>query len=349
MRILTALFFFLTSSLSMAQYHFYGQVAQENHGKSVYLSLVEDYRKSSRIYLEQIIRKSKVDSLGAFSFEGDNLLETNRVYRIHLDTCSEENNTQHFLGQCNSSQSVLFIANNKDTVQFPTSFGDQVLCTITSTNPNSSLLLDIAELKEEMIFDFMDFRSTANQRLNSEKWFGRLQAFGQESEEPLSELFIYDFLSDRRNETYAHYLKDVSTNGYYTQLLNRLKNTYPNTAFTQQFEAEINADQQLANFGSSRDWNWNQLLGLFLLLSLGLNLFLLVRQKSKGKKMKEELLQKLTPQEQKIVQHILEDKSNKEIASDLFISHSTIKTHINNLYKKLEVTSRQEIVSLFKN
>jgi len=44
----------------------------------------------------------------------------------------------------------------------------------------------------------------------------------------------------------------------------------------------------------------------------------------------------------------LNDKSNKEIALALFVSHSTIKTHINNVYKKLEVSSRQEIVSLLK-
>ena len=46
---------------------------------------------------------------------------------------------------------------------------------------------------------------------------------------------------------------------------------------------------------------------------------------------------------------MLENKTNKEIASALFVSVSTIKTHINNLYKKLEVTSREEMVLRFKN
>jgi len=31
----------------------------------------------------------------------------------------------------------------------------------------------------------------------------------------------------------------------------------------------------------------------------------------------------------------------------LFISLSTVKTHINNLYKKLDVTSREDIKQLF--
>ena len=51
----------------------------------------------------------------------------------------------------------------------------------------------------------------------------------------------------------------------------------------------------------------------------------------------------------KIVENILLDKSNKEIADALFVSVSTVKTHINNLYKKLEVTDRDTLKSLFKN
>ena len=48
-----------------------------------------------------------------------------------------------------------------------------------------------------------------------------------------------------------------------------------------------------------------------------------------------------------IQEKIAEGKSNKEIASELFISLSTVKTHINNLYKKLDVSSRDDLKSLF--
>ncbi|MDM1071348.1 response regulator transcription factor [Empedobacter brevis] len=57
----------------------------------------------------------------------------------------------------------------------------------------------------------------------------------------------------------------------------------------------------------------------------------------------------LTNQEEKIAKLILEHKSNKEIADELFISLSTVKTHIRNLYAKLNVSNRQELADKFKN
>ncbi len=330
------------------QYSFSGRVSEEHQGNAIYLSLIEDYRKTSRTYLEQIISKTFVDSLGFFQFNGDNLIKDNRLYRIHLDGCADGDKASHFLGTCNNSKSVLFIANNKDTLEFPTSFEDQALCTITSTNPKASLPLDIEGLKEEMVFDFADYRSEANRKLNSEKWFTSLQKFGEDSNEPLAELLIYDFLSDKRNETYSYYLQDIAANNYYDTLLDRLKSSYPNTDFTKEFEAELVTDRQLANFQNEGYWDWKTIILVLLGLSLALNLYFLISRKLNARTTTGHLLQKLTPQEQKIVRQILLDKSNKEIANELFVSHSTIKTHINNLYKKLDVSSRQEIVTLFK-
>ncbi len=162
------------------------------------------------------------------------------------------------------------------------------------------------------------------------------------------ELFIYDFLSDKRNETYGYYLQDVSTNTYYENLLSRLLNTYPQASFTQQYAAEIGTDKELATYNTPKTWYLKYLLQVALILSLLANAYLLTTRKLNEKIKAKSLRQKLTPQEQKIVAHILQEKSNKEIAAELFVSLSTVKTHINNLYKKLGVSSREEIVYRFK-
>lgn len=56
-----------------------------------------------------------------------------------------------------------------------------------------------------------------------------------------------------------------------------------------------------------------------------------------------ELLLKLTDRQEQIYHLIISGKSNKEIMSTLFIEQSTLKTHINQIYKKLNVRSRREI------
>lgn len=54
----------------------------------------------------------------------------------------------------------------------------------------------------------------------------------------------------------------------------------------------------------------------------------------------------LTPQEKKVLQLLVDGKSYKLIAAELFVSNDTIKTHVKNIYAKLHVHSGTEAVSL---
>lgn len=335
----------LLSLSCLAQFKFSGQSG--NPYSDVYLSLVEDYRKINRVYLDQVIMKTSADSLGNFSFNGDMLYPQNRIYRIHVDACGENLSSEHYLGSCEDLESVLFIANNSDTLHFPVTFDTQVFCDIRSTNPRSTLLLEIDSLKEEMYLDFAQLESPASQDLQAQKWFARLQEFGEGTGEPLAELYIYEFLSDKRNAIYNYYLEDLSSNAYYANLSERLQNQYPNTTFTRFYLAEITSDQQLASLRIAGDKRVSYMIYLLLLLSVLLNLWLFrLWRKNRGKKI--QLWKRLTPQEKKIVEQIIQEKSNKEIAETLFVSLSTVKTHINNLYKKLGVSDREAVKSLFE-
>lgn len=60
----------------------------------------------------------------------------------------------------------------------------------------------------------------------------------------------------------------------------------------------------------------------------------------------------LTHRQREIFDLIIQGKSNKEIMDQLFIELSTLKTHINNIYKTLEIANRKEaraIGSYMKN
>jgi DNA-binding CsgD family transcriptional regulator len=62
------------------------------------------------------------------------------------------------------------------------------------------------------------------------------------------------------------------------------------------------------------------------------------------------MLDELTAREQEVLQQILSGKSNREIATTLFISENTVKTHARNIFSKYDVSSRAELIStLLKN
>jgi DNA-binding NarL/FixJ family response regulator len=54
----------------------------------------------------------------------------------------------------------------------------------------------------------------------------------------------------------------------------------------------------------------------------------------------------LTPRELEILQLLAQGRTNREIGERLFLSADTIKTHLRNLYRKLEVDSRAHAVAI---
>ncbi|WZL74686.1 response regulator transcription factor [Clostridiaceae bacterium 35-E11] len=51
---------------------------------------------------------------------------------------------------------------------------------------------------------------------------------------------------------------------------------------------------------------------------------------------------KLTRREYEVLSLIAEGKNNREIAEDLFISEKTVKNHVSNIFKKIEVNDRTQ-------
>lgn len=57
-------------------------------------------------------------------------------------------------------------------------------------------------------------------------------------------------------------------------------------------------------------------------------------------------LEHLTPSEQRILQMIVAGKSNKQIAFQLNVSENTVKTHVKNLFDKLQVSDRTSAATI---
>ncbi len=340
--------FFVSLSIN-AQHKFEGLIDNNTWQNNVYLSVVENYRTLHGTNNEEIISKTTTDSLGHFEFSGNLLEPTHQFYKLHVDNCSDDNlDENHFTGHCKDSKDILFIAKSTDSIKFPLSFDAQMFCHISSNNSKNSAIIKIDGLIEEMNFSYSEYNSNANRKLNNKKWFKTLQDFGEELNEPLAELYVYSFLSDRTKPFHSYYLEDLKTNNYYTELLNRLKITYPNSSYTKQYEREINMD----NFSQTTKKRFYTLeikyiLLFLLLISLTINLWQYLNSKKQKHYSKTQAKADLTKQEQTVLDLILENKTNKEIAEVLFVSLSTIKSHINNIYKKVNASSRAELKQLF--
>ena len=199
-----------------------------------------------------------------------------------------------------------------------------------------------------MKYAYSTFRSEANRNLNNKKWFKTLQDFGKNLSEPLAELYIYAFLSDRSNSLHQYYFEDLKTNPYYEDLLNRLEVSYPNSVYLNQYKNELNSDEFILDRDvAQKSFNWNYLLYFLLFASVLTNILLFISFKKFKANKSKNVRSQLTRQEQNILNLLLDDKSNKEIADALFVSLSTVKTHVNNIYKKLNIQNRNEAKSLF--
>ena len=60
------------------------------------------------------------------------------------------------------------------------------------------------------------------------------------------------------------------------------------------------------------------------------------------RKPEQNLLNSLTSREKEVLKEITNGKSNKEIASTLFISEKTVKTHVSNILSKLSLQDRTQ-------
>jgi DNA-binding CsgD family transcriptional regulator len=76
----------------------------------------------------------------------------------------------------------------------------------------------------------------------------------------------------------------------------------------------------------------------------------IILQQPENFRIDESALEKLNlnPREYQVLQLLAKGHSNADIANDLFLSLSTIKTHTSNLYLKMDVKSRTQAITKAK-
>ena len=254
-------------------------------------------------------------------------VDKNRFFNINYELSNEDKLYTLFI---NNKKKVAksFILSNNDSLIFQKS--DTSFSVYTNTNS-----IDKEWQKFKKFIEKQDAKSK-----NQTIYLNEIRNYAKDSLKILAIKLIG--VKELKNKNLLE--KDISLNPkYYTSLLKELKLSEIDASEYAFLEKELvfyNLKNTENKYSTSRLINF---ILAFLLLLCVAYLFLLKRIKTKNKN------QELSKQELNVKKLILEGKSNKDIADDLFISLSTVKTHITNIYNKLNVTNRTELITKFKN
>ena len=108
-----------------------------------------------------------------------------------------------------------------------------------------------------------------------------------------------------------------------------------------QIDLEDASSITILEIGKKKNYSNYIIIGILIIIVLLLSYIIYQHQKTN----KPDSFVQLTQKESEIVHHIQAGKTNQEIADELFISVSTVKTHVNNIYKKLHIKSRKELIT----
>ncbi len=307
----------------------------------IYLSVIYDYREMTDVQKKQIIAAAPVnDSSGYFEFSEHLFVEKELIYRLHLTTDKEE--VEVYLADFSKNgfgyNHIVFQAQKGDVVSIEAGesriFGDVV--SENKAVQSWQLLNRVEQDYRSRIFELGD-----NQlgHLDVEHQKNMLEVV--EGKGIVAGTIAAFFLLKEDVELSSGYIEAFKeSREYFYEILEELKVSHPFYADRLSKELAV-IDLQLNGDELDQVKQENTILKIIavgLLLLVVILLFLLRKNK------KSPPLIDLTQQEMKIQKLILEGLSNKEIADELFISVSTVKTHINTLYKKRGVSSRKELV-----
>lgn len=332
----------VAGSNCFAQYSISGQLDTPEKNKRVYLSVIA-YNAQYHMSNNQVISSTLTDSLGYFNFEGQLLPETHVLYRIHSNI-DEESGGLDIADVDDLKNFHNFIFTNQDTISFR---GNNSHWFSNQTNTNA---VDV---------EWQTFEAYINQLKKELSAVSDIELKQQSTFQILSKLKAYSISKDIHPLATLLLLSEVdyttlqsdfsSDEAFYMRLQDQLNTSYSEGSYAKQYAELLNDLSKLSNQQSLVFYKQLTYLLTAICLLLFAALGLVLRMLKREKKPPPIALSNLTKQEKKIAELICQLKSNNAIAAELFISLSTVKTHIRNIYSKLDVKDRDQLITEFKN
>jgi DNA-binding CsgD family transcriptional regulator len=288
----------------------------------VYLSLINDLDNMYTMSNAMIIDQAKINGSGEFSFDTKYFPVGDNLFRIHI---SKKNDPPATLNIGGNDQNHLFLIAGKQTNVTIKNCSEHDFIkdfTIQGYYPNNIIKLidEIAGYADSTALT----SSTLKNDLIKRAVFEKLRIIADTCSNPLAAL-------------YAVYKGDFEKNypvnqQFYKNFLNKWKKE--NSAYFRNFRNK---------FPSGAFLSGQSLIACILSFIAGFFICVVIRTRKPDKK---SLIQDLSIQERKIYSLLLEGRSNKEMADILGVELSTIKSHLSNIYSKLNIRSRKDILNL---
>lgn len=314
----------LSCSKLKSQPGIYGHlVIDTSYWKPVaYLSLIPDLTQMNKMSRDMIIDYAPINSSGDFKFTTSYLPKKDNLYRIHVSRKNDPVASLIIGG--NDENHFFFITNNYSEIIIMDKGGAEFIKDVDITGYHPNAIID----QIDEIYSYADTSGPESSPIKSDLIKSAISEKMR---------YIADTCTNPIVSLYAIYKSDFENNylenrQFYTNYLSKWKKEKSN--YFEHFRKNLVLGNKLS-VSSILSYSALFLIGVIATF-LGFKLF----------KKQKNLIHDLSLQERKIFSLLLEGKSNKEISEELKIGLSTVKSHVNSIYSKLNIKSRKDALNL---
>ena len=289
----------------------------------VFLSLIPDFDNLNTMSNTMIIDQTSIDNTGRFYFDTQYFPENDNLFRIHITKKGDPPASLIIGGK--DENHIFLIANSSSQVTIADTSDIELIKDVLIKGYYPNILIREIDEKANSLDTISNNVSDTKKELIINSTFQNLRLFADTCSSPLVSLYAL-YKSNFEDD----YQVDSQ---YYRNFLSKWKND--KSSYFVAFRKKIPSNNKLG------------ISGLLIIIIVSLTVgFIICLAVIRLLNRKINPLQNLSNQERKILALIKEGKSNKEISDDLNIGLSTVKSHVNNIYTKLDIKSRKEVLNL---
>lgn len=286
---------------------------------TIYLSHIPTFDDMYVMSGEMIIAKTIIDSLGYFKFDIDFLPIDENLFRLHIVKKDDSPATLIIGGK--DENHLFFIANRSSKIHLTGKSAYPPFKNVIFENSIENIAFQQIT-NHFFIADSMASESSASKRSLIENQLEKDLFLMADT----SKIFLVSLYAIYKNRFSSNYFLNKD---FYTSYVNK---------WSKQDNAYFNSfKKQLPN----RDSGY--LTGIIAIVCVMTVIGFVV---GKYSLLKTNNIQKLSVQEKKIYKMLQLGASNQEIANELNIGLSTVKSHVSSIYSKLKIKSRKGIMDI---